>query len=606
MNKHELKKLLPCGIATVGLLGFSGLLFFLYEQAQYLLFLLGGIFSGLLGAIYLILLLFRWEPPAPSDRKAVNKDGAENKSEEGDRSDAEGETAPPDSFRKKGEELLEKILSGLLRLGRRLYRPVEILLLLAALIGGFVWFGISASIETTVSADMLEYWYLVVVVVMFVVTIILDKLCKHVEQKDRFTEAHLRNARAFFSIIRIVLLVTALGLTLKLLNIYDIQAYAVIALVILFYYVGLMLLLSLTARVIKKELSVAPGIVILLPFFNADIKELSVLSFLEENTGITFRSLWSIQYVKRLIPYALVALAATLWISTGIVYVQSHQEAAVYRLGTLQEETLAPGLHLTLPYPLEKTEIYDTKTVNKMTIGYKASENIDNVWTEAHGGDEYRLLLGSGNELVSINLRLEYQISDLKQYVSYATSPEKILEAKAYELVTERTISSDLDMMLSTNRETFAQSFRDELVEEIAHTQTGLSIVSVIMESIHPPVEVAEVYQNFIGAEIDAERMMLNAEARAIVTVAEAETVYHQTINTAKTYNYEQVAYATSEIAEFMAAIEASNAYPAEYKYYKYLEAICTAYGQARLVIVGNGVDTSRLYFANVDGMINE
>ena len=84
-------------------------------------------------------------------------------------------------------------------------------------------------------------------------------------------------------------------------------------------------------------------------------------------------------------------------------------------------DVLEPGLHFTLPYPLDKTEICNTKTIHKITIGYKSVENVDNVWTKDHGDSEYKLLLGSGNELVSLNLRIEYRISDLKKYLQNAT-----------------------------------------------------------------------------------------------------------------------------------------------------------------------------------------
>lgn len=605
MLKNEWKKWLPAGATAVGMLVFSWLLFLMDRQSQYLLFRLGGIMLLLFGTVQLILLLFRLEPPPP--REAVGEDGAHKESEnEGETAEAT-EAIPSEKPRQRrrllGVRKPRGLTVGLARLGRKLYRPTEILLLAAVLIACSIWFGVAASTAKTAAAGELNYGHLIIAVALFAVTVIFDKLCKHTDADDSFMAMILRNARAFFAIVRLAILLVAAALTLKLLGLYDIQRYAVYALLVLFYYVVGMTLLSLTVRVIKKELATAPGIVILLPFFHADIQELSVISFLEDNTGITLRSLWSIKYVKKLIPYALVGLALILWLSTGIVYVQSHQEAAVYRLGRLQEEMLEPGLHLRLPYPLEKAEVYDTKTVNKMTIGYRSTENEDNVWTESHGDSEYRLLLGSGNELVSINLRVEYKISDLRQYLTASAEPERILEGKAYELVTERTINANLETMLFTDRESFAKSFHEELSDNLAQTQIGLTVVSIIMESIHPPVEVAEVYQNFIGAEIDAERLILNAQAQAAVKVANAESAYLNIISAAKVDYYERIADANTEIAEFMAAVEASDAYPSEYKYYKYLEAISTAYGQSKLVIVGPGVDTSRLYFGNLSGI---
>ena len=571
MKRDQWKTILPAIWSSGSILLFSGIFFLLHWQSRYLLFLLSGIFLLLLSTVNLILLLFGGTPTVP---------------EEG---------APEDLS--KPRRILRSIRRGLCRLGKRIYRPAEGVLLALLPAGGAVWFGAMLSIKQTDSA--LAYWHLAAVVVIFLLSLIVDKLCKHAEVKDPFVAMLVRNARTFFALSRGITLLLLATIALRILNIYDICQYVVYVLAFLFYYSVVMIAVSLAARMIKKEIATSPGIVIFLPFLGGDIQELEVLSFLETNTGITLRSLWSMRFIKSILPYTAVLALILLWLSTGLVYVQSHQEAAVYRFGHLQEETLSPGLHMTFPWLIDKTEIHDTETIRKVTIGYKADENVDNVWTEAHGGNEYKLLLGSGKELVSINLRVEYKISDLKQYLSLSSSPDSILEAKAYELILSRTINTDLESILSTNRESFAKSLEAELSESVERVGMGLEIISVIMESVHPPVEVAEVYQAFIGAEIDAEEMILTAQGEASQIVASAETGAKIAINDAKVDYFEKVSAAKVEISEFMAAVEASEAFPNEYAYYRYLGAISKAYSSSKLIILGDGVDGTRLYYGN-------
>lgn len=591
MNKKKWKEALPSIVATGGVLAFSVAMFLMYGQSQLRLFYLSAIFLLLLASVNLLLLIFG------KDRLTVC--AGEKRSE-----------APPteqtaDDQLKKKKNSLGKALWSICRavglfiakLFCKCYRVISLILLAAAVVAGAVWFGSGLWGQAPVAN--LQYWQLAVVGVMFVIAIVADNLCKHSDTENKRYAMLERNCCIFFKLSKVILVLIAADLALKLLGIYDIQTYVVWALAALFYYVAIFIATSLAVRAFRGELASAPGIVVLLPFMGADVKELSIVSFLEENTGITLRSLWSIKYVRSILPYTVVFAAFLLWASTGIVYVQSHQQAAVYRLGVLQEQTLTPGLHLTLPYPLDQTEIYDTETVNRLTIGYRSSENQDNVWNEDHGESEYRLLLGSGKELVSINLRLEYKISDLKRYLRSSSTPERILEAKAYELVTDRTIATDLETILATDREKFSSTFFDELSAEIKRVDPGVEVVSVVLESIHPPVEVAEVYQNFIAAEIDAEKYVLDAQADAASIRASAQTAKHEIINYAHINHSTSVSAATTEVSEFMAAVNASNEYPAEYKYYKYLEAICGAYKNARLVIVGNDVDSSRLYFGS-------
>ncbi len=588
MNKQSASRRLPLLLSTGGIFIFFGIMFYLYQSGSYLPFLLGSIFFLLLGAINLILWLFRKEIPL----KEIVKD-----------EDTQSDASPaPEANQKKSATVGfgKAILSGLSKLPRllgtyynRTRGRIAALLLFAALIGACVWFGIRAFGQTP--AHTLAYWHLVVLVATFIIAIILDKLCKHTESDDGFATALLKNFRAFFNLVKIVTLLCAVAVALVMLNIYDVQKYLVYALAVLFYYVAAMILISLSVRILRRELSVSPTVVILLPFFGADAKELSIISFLEENTGITLRSLWSIKYIRKIFPVAVLGTFLLLWFSTGIVYVESHQEAVVYRLGTMQEETLEPGLHLTLPYPFDKAEIYNTETINKITIGYRSDENVDNVWTKDHGDSEYKLLLGSGNELVSLNLRVEYKIGDLKEYLQNTSTPDRIVEAKAYELTTNRTMTTDLHTLLSVDREEFANSFLKELDAAVKSSNTGIEIVNVIMESIHPPVEVAQVYQDFIGVGIDAERIIIEAEARAAVRGFEAESQRIQILNSANTVYYDRIASARSEVAEFMAAVEAYNGNPDTYTYYKYMDAIGNAYRSANLVILGNDIDGSRI-----------
>ena len=362
---------------------------------------------------------------------------------------------------------------------------------------------------------------------------------------------------------------------------------------------SVLMLVSLVVAFIKKELTEKPKIVIPLPFAGKDKNDLSVLSFLESNTGITMRGLWSMKLIKQIVPYTVIAIAALFWISTGIVQVESYQEAAVYRLGVLQSETLKPGLHLTLPAPFDKVEYYDTEKVNKVTIGYVAKEDTDNLWTGTHGSSEHKLLLGGGNELVSINLKIEYKIKDLHTYVTTATAPASILEAHAYDLITQRVIVTDLETLLAVDRGEFTLNFKHDLEAQLAEHDIGIELVSVVMESIHPPLEIASVYQGVIGAEIQAEEIIKKAENAATVQLTNAKAKKEMVENTATAENHTKVAAATSNVSEFMASVEANNTNKDSYQYYKYLNALSQAYGKTNLILVGDGVDTSKIYFGN-------
>jgi regulator of protease activity HflC (stomatin/prohibitin superfamily) len=442
----------------------------------------------------------------------------------------------------------------------------------------------------------------VVQVVVFVLFIIVDKWCKHTaESADRYAAAVIRNLRTAIGVCRIVLVLSALTMTLQLLGFFDATSWLVIAAAVVIIYLSAFMLITMATRLIRREFSDVPDLSV--PMFNmaGEDSGVGVMDYLEENTGMTMRSLWSIKFIKALIPAAIICCALIFWGSTGIVMVEANQQGAVYRLGHLQEQTLGSGLHFTLPWPFDKVEIYDTETVNKVTIGYDSLVIADNLWTEGHNSEEYKLLLGSGNEVVAINLRIEYKIADLRQYLASSAAPESILTAKAYELVTERTINTDLNTILSTDRQAFSASFHEELTKEMEACGSGVCVVGVVLESIHPPVDVADIYQQMISAEIQAQEIILAAQATAEVRKSEAHRQYLKTVNTNKAMKLQKIAAANAEVAEFMASVSADKAYPGNYRYYKYLNALTRAYQNANLILVGDGIDTSNIYFTTTN-----
>ena len=520
---------------------------------------------------------------------------------------AEGETVEGVVVETKKSKLawlycIGRAIRGLLlRIGGAYNRSrIKIISVLAAVAGIYSALRFFVMMRRLTSIYTLNYPILIGLMVAFVVFIILDKWCVYAKTGDEFGDVVSKNLRSVMILLRLALAAIAVVVALTLLGLYDAQKILTYVLLVLFLYMGAFLVISFAVSLIKKELTTRPLLNIPAPFSIGASKDLGLLTYFEENTGMTMRSLWSMQVIRRLIPYTVTAIAIVFWLSTGIVQVEPYQKGVVYRFGQLEENVLDPGLHMTLPWPMDKIEVYDTETLNRMTVGYIPSEDSNNTWTGTHGSNEYKLLLGRADELVSINLRIEYKISDVRKYVMNNAKPEKLLEAYAYELVMSNTINTDLENLLSVDRNAFSASFRDELSNRIGVHDIGIAVVDVVLESIHPPIDVAEIYQKLVSAEIEAQRYILDAEAYAMVVVAAAETRRDTAVNVATADSYKKIAEAKAEVAEFMAGVEADKAYPSSYRYYKYLNAITKAYGNAKLVIVGEDIDTSKIYFGSL------
>ncbi len=310
----------------------------------------------------------------------------------------------------------------------------------------------------------------------------------------------------------------------------------------------------------------------------------SVGDFLEEHTGLSVKSLWSIRYAIGLLPTAILALGLVLLLATCFYKVDPQQQAIVYRFGEITEASpVGAGLHVKLPWPVEKADIYDTKRVKEVLVGYEKQQSVDNLWTQSHGGEEYQLLLGNGNELVSVNIKIACVIDDLRKYVTAYSAPEDILTAKAYEIILTKTVSTDLDTFLSVDRSGLSEELAKDLNDFCESAGIGMHVNSVTLESIHPPINIADVYQGVVSAGVQKTTLITNAQAAEAEKIAAAEQQANTVILAAKQTQTQRVADARYEIDGFLAAAEAYRKHPGAVTLSKYLDTFET-------VVSGNKV----------------
>ena len=293
----------------------------------------------------------------------------------------------------------------------------------------------------------------------------------------------------------------------------------------------------------------------------------------KEKLNISLKSLYTIKYTVKILPAVILGLGFVLFLSTSVFVVQPHQQALVFRFGKLVNSSAAEeGLHFKFPFPFERADIYDAHRLNSMQIWYRSSYSANYLWTRSHDGGENTLLLGNGNEMVAVNMKLIYKISGLYDYVKTSSNPEETLRAAFYEALMRRTVDTTLDEFLSVDRSSLSSSLSQELSDFCRSEKLGLSVLQVIIESIHPPVDIADIYQRVVTAIVIKNtittRARTEAERRIIASQQEARTV----IDNAAANLHNRVSEAQKETAVFFAAMQAHSVNPRSFELVKYLD----------------------------------
>ena len=326
----------------------------------------------------------------------------------------------------------------------------------------------------------------------------------------------------------------------------------------------------------------------------ADSETEDFLDSEEVRLNFSLKSLYTIKYTLRVLPGLVLALTFLLLLSTSIFVVHPHQRAAVYRFGRLtQSSIVGEGIHFKLPWPIDRVDIFDAYRVNSMQVGYIAFDAPDFLWAHFHGGGDHLLLLGNGNEKVSVNMRIMYNISDLYAYVTTSTNPRAILTAAAYEALMNRTVNTTLDAFLNIDRSSLSVSIQEELSALSAAQSLGLNVEQIIIEGIHPPADVAEVYQMVISASIDRNTIITGAETDAERRLIDADRESRSIVNYARARQYYRVSAALQEMAVFHAALEAHGINSESFELARYLEVFERVIGSSSVYVFSPGMEGS-------------
>jgi membrane protease subunit HflK len=343
--------------------------------------------------------------------------------------------------------------------------------------------------------------------------------------------------------------------------------------VLLVYLVGAMAF-NILLSVIKKDILGDFNYTLFLKFSKTKDKKEEKDNFFDTNEvkqNFSLKSLYTIKYALKIMPAVILGLGFILFLSTTVFVVQPHQQAIVYHLGKPSPVT-GEGIHFKLPWPIDKADIYDVRRVNSMQIGYESPYSAHYLWTRAHDGGENTLLLGNGNEMVAVNIKIIYIITDLYAYVNNHTNPEEVLSAAAYTALMNRTVDTTLDEFLSVDRNSLSASVARELSQFCSSNGLGLSVLQVIVESIHPPVEIADIYQRVVTALVTKNTMITRAITTAEKRIIDAQQDRITVVNNATARKFIRISSAQKEMAVYYAAMEAYAINPTAMQTVKYVE----------------------------------
>ena len=292
--------------------------------------------------------------------------------------------------------------------------------------------------------------------------------------------------------------------------------------------------------------------------------------------GFKVSQTWFYKLIEKAVMPLVLFSVATLYLLSCFVIINPGEEAVIEHFGTPitsgGSQTFGPGLVLKWPWPIDIAYKHPTRQIKQINIGFIPEENPflatrPLLWDQPHYKEEYNLLVATETDteysrtqavpisLVKAAVPVQYRVNDLYAYIYNHRNAEKTLEAICYRELVRFAASAKIETdeqiqitrrrrgrqerkskkqsLLGAGRAQAAEFLTRQIQAAADRENLGVEIVFLGLQGVHPPAEVAQDYQQVVGAVQRKQADVLNALAESKRTlgllagsVGKAEQLY--------------------------------------------------------------------------------
>lgn len=272
---------------------------------------------------------------------------------------------------------------------------------------------------------------------------------------------------------------------------------------------------------------------------------------------------------------ALVVAAVTaIVLASGLYQVDEQQRALVLRLGAFHS-IVGSGIHWNPPF-----------------IDRVVKENV----TQQRSYSTQGAMLTADENIVEVQLSVQYNIGDLRKFLLHIRQPEHALSEATDSALRHAVGSSKMDDVLTTGRDKIAADVQSRLQRYLEAYQTGIEVTKVNVEKTQPPTAVQAAFDDVIKAREDEQRVQNEAQTYANTVVPQARGLSKRLHEEALAYRDQVIARAEGEAHRFEALLVEYQKAPEITRQRMYLEAVQDLYSRNGKILLDAQSSNQLLY----------
>jgi len=345
--------------------------------------------------------------------------------------------------------------------------------------------------------------------------------------------------------------------------------------------------------------------------------------------------------IWKILRWAVIAVLVVLGAMTSIYTIETNSAGVVKRFGNYNRIT-EPGIHLKLPYGIEKAIEVPVKTVQKEEFGFRTVKagvdsqylGVDEIQSGRYSRESLVNLIresgetvsGSGNlqtiakdliqreyimltgdlNIVDVEWIVQYKIKNPRQYLFNIRNARQTIRDCSQAVMRQLVGNGSVDEAITIGRMEYEASGKEMLQTLLDNYETGIHIVTVKMQSSNPPQRVRPAFNEVNKALQQKEQRINEAMKQYNEVVPKTKGEALRMIETAKGYAAERVNEAQGDVNKFEKILTEYQKAPTITRQRLYLETMGKVLPQIpeKWIIEQGGADGGILMKLDLDNAI--
>ena len=258
--------------------------------------------------------------------------------------------------------------------------------------------------------------------------------------------------------------------------------------------------------------------------------------------------------------WMLIVLAVVVLIGfKSFVYTVAPNEVAIVQRFGKFARIEGPGLHIKMPFPIEKATKILVDYVFKEEFGFRTVKaDVRTVYSSKRYADESLMLTGDLNVL-DVKWVVQFKIKDPKSFLFNVRDKRKNLRDVSESIMREIVGDYTFNEILTTKRLEISDLLKQRLQETLDRYTMGVQVLKILLQDVNPPDPVKPAFNDVNAAKQEKERMINEAWEEYNKIIPKEKGLAERTVEQAKGYALEVVNNAQGDVARFNALLEEYN-----------------------------------------------